>query len=303
MFPRLFKGNKRSNNKKVSVDNHDGAEGVAAPWEKMFDLIKKDKWEKVRKLLKGPTSTQLCTGTDSTGLSVLSMALGSGAPIDVVLLMLAARPSASLEPDEYGAIPLHIACLNGASSSIIKMLIDHDNRASVTIADADERVPLHHAVEFSARLDDSMIHDQSRSSRSTGIEETLETGSTSSFEEDLETIRVLCDVAPDMVHHQNRNNDTPMDVAHVIKAMANTEKKKARIDFVYEILTRASRSVYQKKKKMWEEDGFIKDPNLLVEDAEMEMPSMASSLATSTIASRSTMGWSRSEFSESNRKL
>ena len=251
-------------------------------WEVAFALIKKEKWGKLRRLLKGQNATQYCTGHDDTGLTVLSYALGSNPPLDVVELLLKVNPSASIQADEYGAVPLHVACLNGASFSVIDLLIRHDKTKSLRIPDHDLRVPLHHAVEFSARLDDTpVVADNSDDDGD------LDCGSSaSSFEEDLEIIRRLCELAPEMVHYQNKNKDSPIDVAHAIKTLANTPKKNSRIDLVYGILKRTSIQLYQEQKRIWEERGFVQDPKLL---RESEVPSMASSEA-STVGGSSLSG-------------
>ena len=89
-----------------------------------------------------------------------------------------------------------------------------------------------------------------------------------------------------MVHYQNKNKDSPIDVAHAIKTLANTPKKKSRIDLVYGILKRTSIQLYQEQKRIWEERGFVQDPKLL---RESEVPSMASSEA-STVGGSSLSG-------------
>jgi hypothetical protein len=72
------------------------------------------------------------------------------------------NPAASLEQDDYGSIPLHLACLNGDISDVIRILLEHDNGISAAVPDGvDHRVPLHHAVEFAARLDKKQLTNQS----------------------------------------------------------------------------------------------------------------------------------------------
>ena len=231
-----------------------GASSNTAGWQKMFASIKERDWDKVRKRLSSRNPIQFASGSDSTGLTILSCALGSGAPLEIIELLLKVNPSASQEKDNYGAVPIHVACLNGARFEIVKLLIEHDNGATLRMPDNDNRLPLHHAVEFCARLSQEEIDTGLfvPSYPSVDVESVSSRSSHSSFEEDLEIIRALCARAPETVHHQNNNNDTPLDVAHVIRMIANTRLKKKRIKMVYEILKDTSIQLYRERKIRWE---------------------------------------------------
>lgn len=223
--------------------------------KKVFALIHKEKWDRVPKILRGKYGSEICGDTDQTGLTILGMAVGSNPPLHVVELILKINPSLSSTPDSYGALPIHLACLNGASAAVIKFLIKHDNGQTVKIADEDQRVPLHHAVEFSARLDiQENASPQEFNSNFSDSRSSL--SSYSNFEEDLEIIGGLCNAAPELVRYTDKNGDTPIDVAHVIKGIARTEKQHFRIDKVYHILRAASISVYKHEKKQWEQKGY-----------------------------------------------
>lgn len=240
----------RIDNSEQQADDDDS--GKTTMCKRVFNLINKEKWDKILKLLKGKHAREICEGKDPTGLSVLGMSVGSNPPLSIVQQILKTNPSLSLQPDNFGALPIHLACLNGASASVIRYLIQNDNGTSVMIADEDKRIPLHHAVEFSARLD---IQENS-SSVDLNSDSQSSLSSYSNFEEDLDIIRELCRAAPELVIYTDKNGDTPLDVAHVIKGLAHTSKQRFRINKVYAILRDCSIQVYKKKKRGWEYSGY-----------------------------------------------
>lgn len=243
------------NDTSSSVEDDDESSRKSFMCKKVFNLIHKEKWDKVPKLLKGKYAAEICSTTDPTGLTILGMAVGSNPPLPAIEQILKINPELSSRPDNYGALPLHLACLNGASAAVIKFLIKHDKGATVRIPDEDKRVPLHHAVEFSARVDiQENASPQEFNSNFSDSRSSL--SSYSNFEEDLEIISALCKAAPEFVTFMDKNGDTPIDVSHVIKGIAHTEKQHFRVDKVYSILRSASVSVYKKQKKEWEKQGF-----------------------------------------------
>jgi len=254
-----------------------------AQWKKMFSLIKKEKWDRIGRLLDGPDARSFCTGCDSTGLSVASMAICSYAPLMIIDRILEVNPSCTMEADNFGAIALHLACLNGAPADIIKLIIAHDKGVSVTMRDDDLRVPLHHAVEFAARLDLRESDSSMPSSSLYSSSKSSVYSSPSSFHEDLEVIQGLCDVAPETVHFTNKNNDTPMDILHVIRGMVETEEQHLRIESVYAIMKEASIRVYKRNRLAWESQKYC--PTDFVGKVDDRQPSVVSSTVTSSTAS------------------
>jgi ankyrin repeat protein len=250
----------------------------------IFRDMRKDRWKRVAKQLKSSRGASLCALKDPSGLSILSVAVMSNPPLEILLLILQLNPAASLEQDDYGSIPLHLACLNGANSDVIRILLEHDNGISAAVPDdMDRRVPLHHAVEFAARLDKKQLTNEGTDTfgfsderdivgvggtggsppqqRCDHPEQRMSSSafsSSSSVGEDSLIISLLCDAVPEMVHFRSRSGETPMDIAHVVKELAETPKELERIEKCYSILQNTSIMLYKKKKKEWEDQGFDK---------------------------------------------
>lgn len=260
----------------------------------IFRDMRKHRWKRVVKQLKSSRGESLCALKDPSGLSILSVAVMSDPPLEILHLIIKLNPGASLEQDDYGSTPLHLACLNGASSDVIRILLEHDNGISAAVPDdMDRRVPLHHAVEFAARLDKKQLtnegtdtfgfsDDEPRAVRdaNAGSDSSLPKrqyndhgagsrksypymsssafSSSSSVGEDAQIVALLCDAVPDMVHYRSRSGETPIDIAHVVKELAETSKELERIEKCYSILQNTAIMLYKKKKKQWEDEGFIK---------------------------------------------
>ncbi len=282
-------------------DNEGGGEEESSSRGKLmskrvYELIHNEKWDKVPKILRGKYGSGICDEADESGLSILGIAVGSNPPLHIIELILKIKPSLSTKPDGYGALPIHLACLNGASAVVIKALIKHDRGATVKIPDEDQRVPLHHAVEFSARLDiQENASPQEFNSNFSDSRSSL--SSYSNFEEDLDIISSLCNTAPELVRHTDKNGDTPIDVANVIRGIARTEKQHFRIEKVYHILRNASIAVYKREKKAWELRGyFIPEPSKPLQD-----PSESETVTSWSMGSQSS--FSKSVGSKSDQRF
>jgi hypothetical protein len=93
------------------------------------------------------------------------------------------------------------------------------------------------------------------------LSSSLDSSSDLSFigEDALLVVSLLCDAAPEMVHYISRSGETPMDIAHVAKEYAETMPKELeRIQKCYSILKHTVIMIYKKKKKEWEDQGFVK---------------------------------------------
>jgi hypothetical protein len=290
----------------------------------IFRDMRKHRWKRVVKQLKSSRGASLCALKDPSGLSILSVAVMSDPPLEILQFIIKLNPAASMEQDDYGSIPLHLACLNGASSEVIRILLEHDNGISAAVPDdMDRRVPLHHAVEFAARLDKKQLtnegtdtfgfsdDDQPRAvldadagsgssppkrqnnDHATGSRKSYPymsssaVSSSSSVGEDALIISLLCEAVPDMVHYRSRSGETPMDIAHVVKELAETPKELERIEKCYSILQNTAIMLYKKNKKRWEDEGFIKVLN--PDGMKMESFSIDTSTAESTNSSSLTV--------------
>jgi hypothetical protein len=90
-------------------------EGLIAP------LWRKD-WETaLTVILHSPHYTK--KRVDPTQRSPLNVAIGEGAPVEVVTALLEAYPDATTIPTHTNALPCHLACYYGISSEGMKMLL------------------------------------------------------------------------------------------------------------------------------------------------------------------------------------
>ena len=198
---------------------------------KLFSLLEKRRWRKVRRALKSSAGLQLTRETDSTGLSCLGIALGFQAPVEIIKLLLTVNPDLAHTTDSYGATCLHIACLNGSSLDSIDYLIE-THPELVDIADNDKRIPLHHAVEFACQCN---------------------------YSEDeefyFELIEAVFKTKPETIFYTDKDDDSPLDLLQMFKTTCDRSDHD-RLDDIYQVLRRHSVTEYMKKKKMWEEAGF-----------------------------------------------
>ncbi len=182
---------------------------------------------------------------DSSGLSPLTLFVTSFAPIEIIELMLQYDPASTLRTDAFGATPLHLACLNGTTASIVKLIIDHDQGRSARIVDQDKYSVLHHAVEYICLLVERRVSLPANGSISIFSEHS----------EYMQIVQYLCDVAPEMVFHRIKDSgDTPLDIPHIIlcRHPDPDSRECKRIRDIHKILRATSVKLYMEKKKRWE---------------------------------------------------
>ncbi|GFH58571.1 hypothetical protein CTEN210_15047 [Chaetoceros tenuissimus] len=195
-----------------------------------FRLVEAQKWNKLRKAInrKGKDAFK---ERDGSGLSLLGMALGFDAPIDIIKLILDMDRSQASATDLFGATPLHIACLNGASPETISYLL----QSQVGIAqlhDRDRRIPLHHMVECLCRDEID-------------------------FAEGLHILKLLTSSYPDGIHTSDKFKDTPIDLVQVARMEEDPNSEEyERLTNIYRVLRSISILVYRQQKLKWETDGF-----------------------------------------------
>lgn len=223
------------------------------PTGEFFKLIEKGKWDKVRKLLRSNISGYSRL-VDRTGLSALAVSVSSYGPIDIVKTIIEVNPESASLVDQYGASPLHIACLNGTNLETFRLVMEHDKKGTAGTPDKNNYTVLHHAVEHVCMLIENRYfgEDQVMGGSMQSIE--------SEHEDYLEIIRILCQKYPKNVHIATKDNgDTPLDIPHII-LMRRSENKNInsphyiRLMEVYQLLKEASVRVYRERKAIWESE-------------------------------------------------
>lgn len=201
----------------------------------IFKMIESEEWAQVRSFIPSSQGRKICKKSDTSGLSVLGMALGFLAPLDIVVKLLEIDPSSSLKHDMFRAVPLHVACLNGADLEIVNYLLDHDDNSSAFCADNDKRVALHHAVEYACNF---IQDDEAMENENDGID----------------VIKSLATAAPRMIHCYDIHGDTPVDMTQMLKYELKNENhpKYKKVDALYKILRDISVRLYRKDKKQFE---------------------------------------------------
>ena len=222
----------------ISTNNDDdstlalhNSQSTMSETPKLFSMLEKRKWRRVRKALKSSEAPELCQETDATGLSCLGIALGFQAPVDIIKQMIAVSPSLIDQTDSFGAGCLHIACLNGSSLEAIEYLIENFPHL-ISSTDNDKRIPLHHAVEFACQCTEEEDED---------------------FYLDL--IETLYNANPESIHHSDKANDSPLDLIQMFRTTFGSAEQE-RLDEIYRLVRRLSIEQYRKKKKKWEDDGY-----------------------------------------------
>ena len=205
--------------------------GTSENQSAMFKYIEGQKWKKLRKILARNAGKEQRTERDESGLSLLGMALGFEAPLDIIKAILAMDPAQAGSRDFYGATPLHVACLNGASLEAVLYLLLTKKELASTL-DKDRRIPLHHAVECLCRNEID-------------------------FDQGLEVINALLNAHPSSIHHSDKHRDSPIDLVQLARIDTESDSKDSkRLEKLYSILRDMGVEVYKTKKLRWEAIGY-----------------------------------------------
>lgn len=265
---------------------------------KLIRLVLKKQWAKAYKFLKTRSGMQQAKQTDGHGVSALFVALSSRPPVAIIKKLLEIEPSLSLKVDEFGMIPLHMACRCGASFEVINTLLEHDNGASVHFLDAHKKSPLHYSIAYVCHpldLDDSICsaYGQSSQGSASSFSRLVQSRHTRSgvssaatemsmppdeFKDQLQVIHKLISIAPELVICPDRNGETPIDILQDCKADHLKGPKWERADIVCEVLREVSIQFYRERKRIWETVGFAKRnySNMPVIDAVTNESSLSS---------------------------
>lgn len=217
-----------------------------------FNLIENGKWDKVRKLLRSDVA-DYSRCVDETGLTTLSISVSSYAPLDIIKTIIESHPESASQVDEYGASPLHLACLNGTNADVVRLIMAHDDGRTASVPDHQNYTALHHAVEYVCVLIENRYYGEISADGSSH-------NSIATEQQDyLEIIRILCQKCPETVHIATKDKgDTPLDIPQIIMMRRNDPSGKyihhKRLLDVYELLKDASIRVYCQKKYKWENE-------------------------------------------------
>lgn len=246
-------------------------------FQEMFRFMEKGKWDKAHKILKA-NSNAIRHVVDSSGLTPLALAVSFHAPEYIVRDILRADPESPQKVDAFGATPLHLACLNGTTPDIVRLIMEQDNGLSAKAVDRGNYSVLHHAVEYICLLIENRH-------KSFADNDTIE----SEHEDYLEIIKLICSKAPHVVHYKtNDDGDTPLDIPNIImlKQVKKNPQLEGRLLEVYQLLKRVSVSVYRHRKRQWESASVHSSDSKAI-GCDGSLPSMMSSNASSSAVSRS----------------
>jgi len=226
----------------------------------LFHLIEVEQWAKVKQCLNSPNGKALCRETDrSSKLTCLSLAVAFGVPTEVIQDILQTDPSLINVRDKFGATALHIACLNGASLDLITVLLRFKKSLALEI-DHDNRVPLHHAVEFACQHLDANY---------------------------IEVIQTLGQAAPEAIRKSDSSGDTPIDIVHYAKLSVRdtTSEDYNKFELIYAELRSISIGLYKEHKERWELESKLKKLNIEKQHIEV-VPDSSASNASSSVSSQ-----------------
>jgi len=297
---------------------------------KLVRLMLKQKWGKAYQFLKTKHGIEQATRTDSFGLSALTIALTNRPPISIVEKFLEIKPSLSLEVDNCGMFPLHMACKCGASAEVISRLLEHDNGATAAAIDTERRTPLHYSARYLCDpfdLQQSSLSSYPMSAASGSIKKnntklsraSMFSGALSAvrnplngsvqtegdmsmtmdeFQEQFQVIQLMISVAPHAVLFVDSNEETPIDVLQDCKADHSQGARWERADIVCEVMREVAIRIYIERKIMWESN---KETSSTV-DSSCESTSVLSNFET-MLEEVDSIGYSRMDISMPDNRL
>ena len=163
-----------------------------------FSIAEKGDWDGFRAFLeKQPLpASRKHAGSLFGKLGILPYAISKGAPDDVINRILEIGPKSVRVEDSKHRLPLHIACMCKAASSVVDILIEKYSRATRK-RDKTGNVPLHYAVE-AACDPDADVDDR------------------------LQVIASILAIAPMSTRTMNDNEETPVDMANRLDTRLRT---------------------------------------------------------------------------------
>lgn len=197
----------------------------------LFHFIRQKEWDQLRKILTSRKGRLYCQEKDSSNLTCIGLALAQSAPCDIISKIYELHPESIDVIDNFGATALHIGCLNGTpienAEFIIKMRPDF-----VTWLDCDQRSPLHHTVDFICNDNEANIYTS------------------------IQILKYLCTLNTQVLHAQDKNGVTPIDLVQNMKMKEYKEHKDSeryqRLHKIYQFLHKTNVEIYRKQKLQWE---------------------------------------------------
>jgi len=218
---------------------------------------------------------ELCVMTDPTGLSPLSVAIGSNCPLDITERILSHRSAAVLNADEFGMVPLHLGCLNGANIASIELLLNHEHgKEAAQSLDHRNYAPLHYALHYFCSYipsDESGSADSGEFTRVSTAWHYLydDLYVNSVLANSTKVIDALCRKAPNVVFKANAEDHTPLDIVQQKKLKVTNERNYEFLEDIYHILKKHGIQNFKERKKMWENDGFETELNRCIDKEEV----------------------------------
>lgn len=280
-------------------------------------LIRKQKWKKLRSLLKSKNAVQLINQIGAYNRTTLALAVYYDSPIDIIRTILYINPSLSLIPSMGGEIPIHIACYKGVSSEVLELLVDHDHGASArAVINNSGNSPMHCLVERICEKNTFIITGLSEASSgmtnstSYGEDVVMHSAGSTSCNSDMSmsqkdlnrcinTLEVLCMITPEMVRCPNLLGKSPIDIVQDTKFKCESSSSKwERADIAYQVLRVANIQLYRDQKLLFElTDG--KGAAFIPSTCSKSLPSLESSNASSCTNSSFEQ---QNKFSSSNNR-
>jgi hypothetical protein len=115
----------------------------------LYELLQEGEWEKAARIIIGPGFNSVLDMSEVTGepgLNVLHVICRFQPPEEIVEFVLNKCPSLAQEKDARGRYPLHYASGHGSRSAVVKSLLS-ENAAATMQADNCGRLPLHLACQ------------------------------------------------------------------------------------------------------------------------------------------------------------
>jgi len=243
---------------------------------KLVKAILLKRWNKVEQIVMSTGGELQVKEQLESGVTVLGIALSCDPPSEIIETMLKIESINSLKVDNLGMLPLHLACINGASLECVRLVLENDGGACAQAIDNMKKAPLHYAMEyvcdpsgnaFSADdyLEDASPMSMSNGTRSSSLKEkppgagagnnsnsSIMTMTQDKFHEQLEVLQMLLMASPDIVMYSDATGRTPIDILQDCKADSKKGSRWERADICCDILRKVAVREYREQKLVYE---------------------------------------------------
>jgi len=246
---------------------------------KVNRLLIKKKWNKAQRFLN--TKAGKAQLFDKAEMSSLVVALMNKPPVEIIKTIIIINPQIAFSLDHLQMTPLHVACRCGASSEVIKMLLEHFTPAA-THHDSRNRTPLHYSTEYMCDPLDNVVLEYQEGAgpprfsgtKKRGIRFIINRsrGSDASFllslaqeelQDHIDSIQMLILAAPKTLWCYDNRGDTPIDILHYSKSNEKQRTPKwERADIAASILRESAVSLYTREKAACELRGKAQSDSL-----------------------------------------